>query len=186
MKKDVSWIGDQLGTIEEYVPGTGTFAEEGGIYASKIGEKEVDPTKHIVSVKGKILPEIEEGQTVFGEVVALRKSTATVVVSRIEGIKGIIDARASLYVSNIADGYVKSPEDMFGLNDIVKAKVLRIDPAGVELTTKGPYGVVKAFCKRCRGDLARSDKGKDSMACPVCRHKEGRKIADDYGKVEVI
>ncbi len=30
-------IGDYLGTIEEFVPGKGTYAEDGKIYASNIG-----------------------------------------------------------------------------------------------------------------------------------------------------
>jgi exosome complex component CSL4 len=39
-------IGDYLGTIEEFVPGDGTYAEEGKIYASTIGPVVIDRENH--------------------------------------------------------------------------------------------------------------------------------------------
>ncbi len=186
MKDDLVMIGDYLGTIEEYMPGEGTYAEEGKIYASKIGKKVLDAKKHMAIVEGKKIPEIKVGQTVFGEVQSVRKSVVNIIVSMIAGEKGDIDEKTMIYVSNISDKYVSSPEDFFRIGDIVKATVIKVDPGMIDLSTKGPMGVVKAFCTRCRLPLELSSKYKDKMECSSCGHVEVRKIADDYGKTNIL
>lgn len=187
MDDDLILIGDYIGTIEEFVPGRGTYTEEGKIYASTIGKKFVDREKHIAMVEGKFPPEVTEGQTVFGGVLKMSKNVVTVIVSKIQGVKGIIDVKAGIYVSNIGDGYVEKPDDMFGIGDIVKAKVVKIETGLVDLATKGPdFGVVKAFCKRCRFEMVKSKKFEGKMECPSCGRRESRKISKDYGNVSVL
>jgi exosome complex component CSL4 len=181
--EDKVLIGDYLGTIEEFTPGAGTFSEDGKIYAAKVGVKAVDAKRHVAEVKGRSLPSLAVGQTVFGGVAALRTSMVTVIAGKIQGQKGLIDERTTIYVSNIADSYVEKPEDLFAVGDIVKAKVVRMDPGVTDISTKGPLGVVKAFCRRCRHPLVRSDKGKDNLKCPACGNIERRKVAEDYGNV---
>ncbi|MBD3389318.1 MAG: RNA-binding protein [Candidatus Altiarchaeales archaeon] len=180
---DKVMVGDYLGTIEEFTPGEGTYAEEGKIYAAKVGFKAIDSKRHVAEVKGKGLPALAVGQTVFGQVMGFRTSMVTVIVSKIAGQKGNIDERTAIYVSNIDDSYVEKPEDLFGIGDIVKATVVKMDGNVIDISTKGDYGVVKAFCKRCRKEMEKSDKGKDKLKCPSCGHIEKRKIAKDYGKV---
>ena len=180
---DKVMIGDYLGTIEEFTPGEGTYAEDGKIYASKIGLKAVDTGKHLAEVKGKDLPSLSIGQVVFGEVMSLKTSIVIVIAGKIQGQKGLIDERTTIYVSNIADSYVEKPEDVFAIGDIVKAKVIRMEQGIVDISTKGEFGVVKAFCRRCRKALVKSPKDQDKLKCPSCNHLEKRKIAVDYGKV---
>jgi len=180
-KMDKTQIGEYLGTTEEYIPGEGTYAEEGKIYSAVIGEKAVDARNHKVAIKGKPMPEIKPGQIVFGEVQGIRKNMVTVIVSRIEGLKENIEVKTGLYVSNISDKYVEKVEDMFGIGDLVKAKIIKVDQDLIDIETKGDYGVVKAFCKQCRTPLER--KGDVEMECPACKQKEKRKIASDYGNV---
>jgi exosome complex component CSL4 len=179
-------IGDYLGTIEEFMPGKGTYAEDGKIYAAKMGIKAVDPAKHTAEVKGNELPEMAVGQVVFGEVVTFKTSMVTVVAGKIQGQKGMIDERTTIYVSNIADSYVEKPDEFFGIGDIVKAKVIRMDPGVTDISTKGEFGVVKAFCKNCRHELVLSQKHKDRLECPACSRVEKRKIASDYGDVREL
>jgi len=179
-----SLIGDYIGTIEEFVPGEGTYAEEGKIYAAKIGEAKLDRENHKASVDGKSIADIEVGNVVFGEVMMMRKNMAIVIVSRIQGHKQLIDARTMIYISNIADKYVEKPEDMFAVGDIVKAKVLKIDQGNIDISTKGEFGVVKSFCKRCRKPLSKSEKSPDRLECESCGNKETRKLASDYGSVK--
>lgn len=177
-------IGDYLGTIEEFMPGKGTYSEDGKIYAAKIGFKAVDPAKHVAEVHGKDLPSLDVGQTVFGEVMTLKSSVATVIVGKIQGQKGVIDERTTIYVSNISDKYVDKPENEFAVGDIVKAQVLKMDDNVIDLSTKGDeYGVVKAFCKRCRHPMEKSEKHKGKLECPNCSSVETRKISGDYGNV---
>jgi exosome complex component CSL4 len=178
---DKTLIGDYLGTTEEYIPGDGTYTEDGKIYAAIIGEKLTDKEKHKVTVKGKQMPEIKPGQVVFGEVQGARKNMVNVIVSKIEGLKETIEFKTGLYVSNVSNNYVEKVEELFGIGDIVKARILKVDQDLVDIETKGDYGVVKAFCKNCRTPLVKKDE--TNMECPNCKHKEKRKIAADYGNV---
>ncbi|HHQ44925.1 MAG TPA: hypothetical protein ENN13_02170 [Candidatus Altiarchaeales archaeon] len=176
-------IGDYLGTIEEFLPGRGTYAQDGKIYAACMGEIVLDSAKHLAEVKGKSLPKLREGQVVFGEVSSIKKSQVIVIVSRILGIDTPIDERSFIYVSNISDKFVDKPEDMFAVGDIVKAEVFKIKDDLIDLSTKGDLGVVKAFCRKCRRPLVKSDKREGKMECLNCGHLELRKTAKDYGNV---
>ncbi len=184
MDKGRVLIGDYLGTIEEFVPGKGTFAEDGRIYAAIMGEAELDKVNHTAEVRGKSILELEVGQVIFGEIVNIRRNNITVIAKKIRGYEAEIDEKTSLYVSNIADKYVEKAEDFFGVGDIVEGEIIRIHGGMVSLSTRGNYGVVLAFCKRCRHRLERTHKYKDKLVCPNCAHEEQRKIAGDYGKVE--
>ncbi|MDD5110958.1 MAG: exosome complex RNA-binding protein Csl4 [Candidatus Altiarchaeota archaeon] len=178
---DKTLIGDYLGTTEEYLAGDGTYTEDGKIYAAVIGEKIMDPDRHSVAVKGKPMPDIKPGQIVFGEVQGARKNMVNVIVSKIEGLKESIEFKTGLYVSNVSNSYVEKVEEMFGIGDIVKARILKIDNDLVDIETRGDFGVVKAFCRVCRTPLEKKDD--INMECPSCKHKEKRKIAADYGNV---
>jgi len=183
MENKTALIGDYLGTIEEFVPGEGTYAEDGKIYAANMGKLTVDHESHVVSVGGKSLPTLERGQVVFGEVLDIKKNAVVVIARKLAGRKGDVDIKTGLFVSNIADGYVEKPDDLFAVGDIVKGVVIRIDASLIDISTKGPFGVVKAFCKRCRCALVKSQKAPGALLCPCCGSKEKRKTADDYGNV---
>lgn len=178
---DKTLVGDYLGTTEEYIQGEGTYAEEGRIYSAVIGEKTLDKENHRILVKGRPMPEIKTGQIVFGEVQGMRKNIVTIIVSKIEGLKEPIEVKTSLYVSNVANKYVENVEDLFGIGDIVKARVLKIENDLIDLETKNDLGIVKAFCKKCRNPLTK--KGELDMECPSCGHKDRRKTASDYANV---
>lgn len=187
MEDKVKIIGDYLGTIEEFVPCEGTYSDDGKIYASNIGNAVLDQENHIARIDAKMPSELKVGQVIFGDVLGLRKNTVTIIARKIQGIKGDIDAKTSLYVSNIAKTYVEKPEDLFGIGDIVKAKVLKIEHGLIDITTKEDiFGVVKAFCKRCRYSLERDDSSQNRLICPSCGHRENRKISTDFGNVEVV
>ncbi len=179
-------IGEFLGTIEEFMPGKGTFAEDGKIFASQIGKKVIDMERHEARVLGRELPALAVGQEVFGEVIMMKPQMAIVDVQKIKGQVGNISERTTIFVSNIDNKYVDNPSDMFGLGDIVKATVFKMDNGMIDLSTKGDYGVVKAFCKRDRIALIKSEKNEGKLECPVCKHIEKRKISPDYGQVSEL
>lgn len=185
MDDDKVMIGDYIGTIEEFLPGDGTYSEDGKIFAANIGKRVVDPQKHLALVEGKTLPSLKVGQTVFGEVTTMKKNIVVVMVSKINGQKGILSEKTMIYVSNISESYVEKPEDYFAIGDIVKAKVIKIEPGMIDISTKGGLGVVKGFCRRCRGELIPSNKFKGKMECPVCGQLEIRKVSEDYGNVKL-
>ncbi len=180
-------IGEYLGTIEEFMPGKGTFEEEGKIYAAKIGTKHIDGQKHLAEVHGKDLPRIMVGQTVFAQVTGIKNSNVTVEIGKIKGLNTPVAEKAMIYVSNIDEKYVKEPGEMFGIGDIVKARVLKMDDDLIDLTTKdADLGVVKAFSKQTRNPLSKSAKFPDKLEDPVTKALEKRKISSEYGCVGEI
>ena len=183
MDDTLCMVGDYLGTIEEYVLGEGTYAEDGKIYAANIGASKLDKEKHVVSVLTKNLGEPRVEKIVYCEVTGFRKNVVSVSVAKIEDFKMDVDFRAEIYVSNISDKYVEKPESLFGIGDVVKAKIIKIEPNTIDLSTKTDLGVVKAFCKVCRSPLVKSDKFEGTCVCPSCGNHEKRKIAKDYGNV---
>ncbi len=187
MSEEVKMLGDYLGTIEEFVPGEGTYSDDGKIYASNIGKAMVDKENHIAKIDAKMPPEIKKGEVIFGDVLGVRKNTVTVIARKIQGVKGDIDAKTSIYVSNISKGYVDKPEDLFGIGDIVKGVITKMDHNLIDISTKEDnMGVVKAFCKRCRHSLDCVDAPSGKLVCPSCGHREQRKVSKDYNKVEII
>jgi exosome complex component CSL4 len=183
---DKVMIGEYLGTIEEFTPGKGTYAEDGKIYAAIIGNKAVDAGRHVAEVKGRELPNLALNQVIFGEVMGFRTNMVNVLAEKIQGQKGMIDEKTTIYISNIADSYVEKAEELFAIGDIVKAKIIRMENDLVDISTKGDLGVVKAFCRNCRYPMRISTKQKDKLECPSCGRIEKRKIAADYGNVSEI
>lgn len=187
MSDEIRIIGDYIGTIEEFVPCEGTYSEDGKIYASNIGRVVLDQENHTARIEAKMPADLKVGQVVFGDVLSIKKNLVQVIARKIKDIKGEIDAKVGIYVSNIAKTYVENPEDMFGIGDIVKGKIVRIEPGMIDITTKDDeYGVVKAFCKRCRYALEKVEGSHNKLICPSCGHREQRKLASDYGNVEAV
>lgn len=187
MSEEVKIIGDYLGTIEEFVPGEGTYSDDGKIYASNIGMAVLDQVNHTAKIEAKMPCELKMGQVVFGDVLNIRKNLVSVIARKIQDMKGEIDVKVGIYVSNIANTYVERPEDMFGIGDIVKGRIIKMEANMVDITTKDDeFGVVKAFCKRCRYTLEKMEGTNDKLSCPSCGHHEQRKLARDYGNVSEI
>ncbi len=184
MSEEDTFIGDYLGTIEEFMPGAGTFIDEGKIYAAAIGTQLLDRANHSASLRAKLPPELSLGDVVYGDVCAFRKNLVTVIVKKIKGYPNDVDVKTGIFISQISDSYVEKPEEAFGIGDIVRGKIVKMEDCMIDIATKGDdFGVVLAFCKRCRSPLERSDKFKDRLECPSCGHREGRKIAKDYRNV---
>lgn len=183
-EEDKKMIGDYLGTIEEFIPGVGTYVEDGKIYAAILGKPVIDAERHVAWVDGKHPLELKVGDIVYGEVMAIRKNIVTVIVSRVEGEQNKVDIRTGVFVSNISDDYVDKTDDMFGIGDLVRGKVVKIDNGLIDISTKGGDGVVYAFCKACRHKLDKGE-GKDKLFCTTCKQSESRKVANDYGSVRL-
>lgn len=177
----MAFLGDYIGTIEEFLPGNGTYVENGKIYASNIGKVEVDDIERKISI-GKS-HKISVGQIVFCEVLDIRKNMATVLISKILGSKNEVAAKANIFISNISDKYIDRVEDAFGIGDIIEAKVIKVENNLIDLSTEGNFGVVKAFCNRCRHTLVK--KG-NKLFCENCGKDKIRKTAYNYGFVKEI
>ncbi len=181
--------GDLVGVAEEFVPGPGTYEENGQVYSAVVGYLTLDTTDFVARVKSVVPKEpaiVRPGDIVLGVVGMTRSSMAIVEVKRLASmptrdIGG--DTNGTLHVSKTSDQYVENMEGAMRVRDIIRAKVLETDPA-IQLTTKGPrLGVLKSYCPRCGTPMARKGKG---VACPECDWKDTKKLADDYGAGTIL
>ncbi|NCN64814.1 MAG: hypothetical protein GW779_02495 [Candidatus Altiarchaeum hamiconexum] len=180
------FIGEYIGTIEEFLPMDGTYTEDGKIYASVIGDLIQNNERRIVlNLK---IPKRAVGSTVLAEITDVKKNSASAIIRKILGYKQNMSVSAAIFVSQISDEYVDQVSNSFGVGDIIKAKIVRNEKNLIDLSTKGNLGVVKAFCWLCRHELILNKKkiGSRTLICPKCKKEETRKISDDYGAVKDI
>ncbi|MFN3528047.1 MAG: exosome complex RNA-binding protein Csl4 [Candidatus Altarchaeaceae archaeon] len=177
------FIGDYVGTIEEYIPGDGTYVENGKIYAANIGYLNFS-RERVVTVSSKI-SKIKEGNVVFGEVISMTKDSVFVNIERVMGIRSPLNLIGRIFIADISGEYIKDIGDYFRIGDIVKAKIYRVEGNLIDLSTKGEFGVVKAFCNDCRNPL-RYNKEKNILVCENCKKEYKRKISSDYGNCRDI
>ena len=188
MERRVVYPGDSVGVAEEFVPGPGTYEENGEVFAACFGTLTLDTTDFVARVKPFVGEPaiVRPGDTVIGVVRGTRPSMAIVEVRSIaeqphRGIGG--DTNGTLHVSKSSEQYVDSMENAFRVRDIIRAKVLESEPA-IQLTTKGPdLGVLKSYCPRCGTPMAKKGKG---VVCPECDWKDTKKLAQDYGTGQIL
>jgi len=176
--------GDHVGAIEEYMPSTGTFSSDEGVYSSNIGQLEIDAKTHSAKVKPKTrTPKLQGvGTVTIGMVAQTSDSVAIVDLAQIDsqGVSLVPNGvSAVLHVSNIRRDYVKDLRDELRIGDIIRARIIESSEHTTKLTIDGrELGVIKAFCIRCRQPL-RSSGAK--LICDRCGDVESRKMAQDYG-----
>ncbi len=180
--------GEFLTTEEEFVPGFGTFIDDGSVYSSNIGDVEKDTSKREIRIKvlTRIPILMKRGAVTYGRIAQVSDNVAIVDVIPIKKGQFVYLPRGTTHllpVSEVKRGFVKTMKDEFKVGDIVKVKIIEMRPTGVILTTKSSeLGVVEAFCTQCRHPMVLK-KGK--LICPNCGNEERRKLSIEYGK-EVI
>lgn len=174
--------GDQLGVIEEFTPGQGTYVEYGKIYAKVSGRTLLDLQNKTVSiyplVRGVRVPRV--GNIVTGQISNLQNKTAIIRIFKIgkEQLSGVFSGL--LYISDISTSYVESIYDACKPGDIIRAKVISEKNRIYHLSTIDKnLGILYAFCSQC-GNMLQQKRFK--MYCPNCGHVERRRTAVDYGE----
>ena len=172
--------GDEVAIAEEYMSGEGTYEADGKVFASAVGEHDLDPREKVAKVILDNPPIVlSEGDIVLAEVTDTRPAMAICSISAQEGRDRAVSSEtlASVHVSKIASSYVEDAGDLMRPGDLVRATVIQAEPS-VQLSTAGPhFGVIRALCGRCRNPLERRGKG---LYCERCDRTENRKLADDY------
>nr|MDO8119366.1 exosome complex RNA-binding protein Csl4 [Candidatus Sigynarchaeota archaeon] len=182
--EEIVSIGDFLGVIEEFIPGSGTHEIDGKIYASFVGIKKIDRQKLEIKVeplKKKDLPVPKPGDLVICEVALTRKQSALCHIFKLKNMFLFDTYTGVLHVSNMSQNYLNNVDDGFKPTDIVRAKVISKNFTEFELSTRGPeLGVLYAECCNCGTALKRQGNG---LICDLCGYPNPRKIANDYGRV---
>ena len=173
--------GENIGVIEEFTPGPGTYVEQGEIHAKVSGRTLLDMQNKTVSifptVHGARVPKV--GSIVTGQVMSLQNKTANIRIFKIgnESLSGVFSGL--LYISDISTSYVESLNEAVKPGDIVRAKVISERNRIFHLSTADKdLGVVYAFCSRCGSTLQQK---RYRMQCAECGNIEKRRAAYDYG-----
>ncbi len=178
--------GEFVAHEEEFMPGFGTYSQDGDVYTSNIGDLEKDVKKREVRVKVKTRIPLffKRGMTIYGRIAQMTDNIAIVDVLPAKVGQFYYIPRPVTHVlpiSEVKRGYVKTMRDEFKVGDIIKAKIIGVDSYTVTLSTRAlDLGVVKAFCSSCRSPLVME---KGALKCPVCGSVERRKVSVEYGKV---
>ena len=175
--------GDKVATCEELQAGEGTFESKGEIMASIIGRFRInrEEMKAVVSPITDVPLVLKVGDIAICEVKQLADYMVIVKILHIAGRKRQIagEKDAAIHISNISREFINNIGRKYRVGDVIRGKIIKVEPA-IQLSTIGKeFGVIKAFCMNCRNALIRKN---DFLECPICGRVEERKIADDYGE----
>ncbi len=175
--------GDKVAISEELKAGKGTYEKDGEIIASMVGKFRVNKEEMAAEVEplSSIPLILKTGEIAIGEIKQMTESMIILKIIHIAGKKREMagERDAAIHISNVSDEFVENLRDKYRIGDILRGRVIRVEPA-IHLSTRGKeFGVIKAYCTNCRNPLIRKD---DILECPSCGRVETRKMADDYGE----
>ncbi|MGQ9543774.1 MAG: exosome complex RNA-binding protein Csl4 [Candidatus Bathyarchaeia archaeon] len=174
--------GSKLGVVEEFTLGKGTYERDGAIYSRLTGYALADPVRKIVDVKPKTkTPTLPmEGQNVLGVVEGVQDKIAIINIIKVEDKFLSTPFTGILHISSSSPSYERNMNDIFKVQDLVKAKVISVSEGLIRLTTVGRnLGVVKAYCSNCGYPLTLTRR---LLRCRRCNNVERRKLAEDYSR----
>ena len=176
--------GELVATAEEYMPGFGTFEDDGNIYSTAIGSLYLDERNKIARLDFQNPPLVAfDEDVVFCEVTDVKPSMVVCRIQAMEGTsRGITgETMGTLHVSKVSNRYVEDASEKFRITDIIRAEVIQSRPS-IQLTTAKPHlGVIMARCNSCREPL---DRKGNKLYCESCERTEYRKLAKDYRDVK--
>lgn len=179
---DIVLPGQKIAVIEMYVPGPGTYEENGIIYASIIGEIHIDQReKKVYIIPREDKPSLPKNRDlVIGRISMVRKQMAIADITNIRGFYPTTDFEGMIHISQVSRTYLDSLSDAFKTGDLIRASVINDEVIPFHIKTSDPnLGVILAHCSEC-GDVLKLEGRR--LQCPTCRNIERRKVANNYGK----
>jgi exosome complex component CSL4 len=180
--KDVVVPGEEIGVIEEFLPGEGTYVDGNSVRSMMLGTAVLDVSEKRVRVyplikRGPLA--IERDDVVLGEVVGMKKDIAVVLIRKIEGKNLVLNKplHGVLHISQVSDKFVEFLFDMIRVTDILRAKVINSRPPYQLSIKERGLGVVAAFCPNCQTPMIIKNR---KLYCPKCRVQEERKLSVKY------
>ncbi len=160
----------------------GPIAVLSGRIVSNSGVISVDPSSLPINSPGI-------GDIIIGEVNRLNEKTAEIRIIHIESNKGghralpALKLFADIFVSELVDRFIPSAGDALRKRDIVRAKIINVEPI-LKATTKGDpnLGVIYAGCPACGQVLESSDETPDfNVTCHRCDYRGFRALSNGFG-----
>jgi exosome complex component CSL4 len=176
--------GDELAVIEEFVPGPGTYVDDGVIRASIAGTVVFNDSSKVVEVRPyKHLRTPRRCTSALGVVTGVRHDLVTVSLvaevstkpqPRLIGeYSGVFDGAVPIQL--VAEEFVRDLYDYYRVGDVVIAKIVS-GSNPFTLSTKNPqHGVVYGLCSKCGGILV--PESNKTVKCESCGNREPRKAS---------
>ncbi|WP_409200175.1 exosome complex RNA-binding protein Csl4 [Methanobrevibacter sp. DSM 116169] len=174
--------GDFLGIIEQFLPGDGTYDDEGNIKSNIIGNVSIENKKISVIAKTDEPSILKINDKIYAQVSDLRGQRALININNIKDIDRqlALPYLGAIHISQVKKGYLEKLTDAFRIGDIIEAEVVKITGDSVDLNTfDGECGVVKAMCTRCRSYMKTTPQ-ENELECENCGKKERREISNNY------
>jgi len=174
--------GDFLGIIEQYLPGYGTYDDEGNIKSNIIGNVSIKNKKISVISKTCEPAVLKLGNRIYAQVSDLKGQRALININTIKDMDRqlALPYLGAIHVSQVKKGYLEKLSDAFRIGDIIEAEIVKITGDNVDLNTfDEECGVVKAMCTRCRSYMKTTPR-KNELYCESCNKKERREVSKNY------
>jgi exosome complex component CSL4 len=174
--------GEPLGVIEEFVPGNGTFEENGNIYSAVAGTIIVDKDSLEISVKQENRPFYAPriGEIVEGVVTYVKAKVVLVNIVRTEEKEFPLPVVGTIHISNLSNRYIDKIDHAIAEDDYIRAKVIATEREPLHLTMVGPdLGVLHSLCRWCGGKLV---KGHRELVCTRCKRRDTRAISRSFNQ----
>ena len=183
-KEEIVMPGDKLGIIEQYVPGEGTYDEDGEIKSSVLGNVKINQKTKIISVDSKLGKPalLKKGDIIYGQITDIKPQRANITIDCIKDNPRplALPYIGAIHISQAKKDYLEKLSDAFRIGDIVQAKVVKITGDNVDLSTVDrKCGVLKAMCTRCRDYMYTTGK-RNEVRCRTCNKKEKREVSLNY------
>jgi exosome complex component CSL4 len=185
---DIVLPGDRLGVIEEFIPGLGTFEDEGIIFATIYGKIEIDMKNREIAVIANNQPPIGlvNGDIIIARVTSVKAKMAMVEIFHSQRKDFPIPFAAMISIRNIRQGYVDYIDEQFVQDDWIRAKVVDVSSVPIQIATDEPHlGVVRAYCRFCGAQLTLKG-NKLECSDSGCHRLSKRKLANDYMNPKTI
>ena len=175
--------GDKLGIIEQYLPGEGTYDDNGDIKSAVLGNVKINQKMKVISVVSDAKPALlKVGDVVYGQITDIKPQRANVKIDCMKdnGRPLALPYMGAIHISQAKKDYLEKLSDAFRIGDIIQAKVVKITGDNVDLgTVDDDCGVLKAMCTRCR-DYMHTTQKENELQCNTCNKKERRKVSKNY------
>ena len=136
--EEILFPGDYIATSEEFIPGEGTFEEEGNIFSAVLGKLNINKNEMVAEVIPVIDPPVnlKRDDIVIGRVARIVKGYIFVEINHKKGVdrEVIGETYARLHISKISTSFIKDVGQAFSESDIIRAKVIQTEPS-LEIST---------------------------------------------------
>jgi len=180
---DLLFPGDYIATSEEYIPGEGTYEEDGNIFSAVMGDLKLNRDEMMAEVcpRGRSPVCLKDDDVVIGRVAKILKGYVFVDIYCTNLTEHEVTGKTSarLHVSRISGKYINDATHAFSENDIIRALVVSTEPSLEISTARSDLGIIKSTCHGC-GETFLAEAGK--LSCENCDIIIRRKIAGDYGE----